>query len=64
MRKITIRYFNSYEEANEQQLEDTLAMKPEDRVAAVDEIRRNIYLVKGIKADNIVDRKHITYEKR
>ena len=64
MRKITIKYFNSYEEANEQQLNDTLAMKPEDRVLAVDEIRKNIYLVKGIKADNIVDRKHITYGTR
>lgn len=64
MRKVPVRIFHSYEESNEQQFIDACAMKPADRVAAVDAIRRKLYLVKGIKADNVVIRSHITCAKR
>jgi hypothetical protein len=63
-KKPPIQIFHSYEEANEQQFKEALAMKPGDRVAAVDEIRKRLYLVKGINADNIVVRKHMTFAKR
>lgn len=64
MRKPPIQIFHSHREANEQQLRETLAMRPRDRVAAVDEIRKRLYLTKDIKADNIVIRGHITFAKR
>ena len=64
MRKLPIQKFHSFEEASECQLKDALAMDPNDRVTAVDVIRRRLYLVKGIKADNVVVRHHITFGKR
>jgi len=64
MKKTPLQIFHSYEEANEQQFKEALAMNPNDRLMAVDEIRKRLYMIKGIKADNVVDRKHITYGKR
>jgi len=64
MRKLPIQVFNSFEESENKRLDDVLSMKPEDRVAAVDEIRKRLQLIKGIKADNIVIRGHITFAKR
>lgn len=58
-----IKFYNSYEEADNDTLKDVFAMIPEDRVAAVNVIRRRIYAIKGIKADNIV-KKVISYGKR
>ena len=63
MKKVPIQIFHSFHEADKQQLDEALAMKPSDRVAAVDVIRRRVYMTKGIKADNIVVR-HISYDKR
>jgi hypothetical protein len=64
MKKISLKIFHSYEEANEDSLNESLAMKPEQRIAAVNEIRRSVFGFKGIKADNRVKKKIFTYEKR
>ncbi len=64
MKKVPTEIFHSFEEADKRQLDGALAMKPADRVDAVDIIRRRVYMIKGVKADNIVARKFISYEKR
>lgn len=63
MRKVQIKYFNSYEEADKDMLNEYFDMHPEDKVACVNEIRRRIFALKGIKADNRV-KKVISYGKR
>ncbi|OGS18229.1 MAG: hypothetical protein A2219_05735 [Elusimicrobia bacterium RIFOXYA2_FULL_50_26] len=63
MKKIPIKFYSSYEDADEDSLKDALAMKPKDRVAAVNVIRRRVFALKGIKADNRVKRV-ISYAKR
>lgn len=64
MRKVTIKMFNSYEEADEDMVNEYLSMPPSDKISIVNEIRRKIFGLKGIKADNIVKRNIITYGKR
>jgi len=63
MNKICIKVYHSYEEANEAALNDSLLMTPVQRVAAVNIIRRRIFALKGIQADNKVIRT-ISYGKR
>jgi hypothetical protein len=64
MRKLKIKIFSSFEEADKAYLEETLAMTPEQRIAATNEIRRRLFAIKGIKADNKVDRTKIRCWKR
>jgi hypothetical protein len=49
MRKLKIKIFSSFEEADKAYLEETLAMTPEQRIAATNEIRRRLFAIKGIK---------------
>lgn len=63
MRKVRIKIYHSWEEADRDDLRESLQMKPEDRVAAVNEIRRKVFRLKGIIADNHV-KKIISYDKR
>jgi hypothetical protein len=63
MKKMQISYYNSFEEADKASLEACLAMRPEERVEAVNIIRRRVFALKGIKADNKV-KKVISYGKR
>lgn len=62
-RKLPIKIFHSFEEADAQSLNDFLAMKPEERVLMVNVIRRRIYKLKNIEANNMVIRR-ISYAKR
>jgi hypothetical protein len=64
LRRFKLQVFHSFEESENKRFDDILNMKPCDRVAAVDEIRKRLFLIKGIKADNVVERKHITFTKR
>ena len=52
--KMPIKYFQSYEEADMSLLNQSLKMKPEERVEAVNIIRRKVFSLKGIRADNRV----------
>ena len=63
MKKIKLKFYRSYEEADKDILMDSLAMSPEERLAAVNIIRSRLYKLKGYKANNIV-KKVISYGKR
>ncbi|MCB4791633.1 MAG: hypothetical protein LHV68_07070 [Elusimicrobia bacterium] len=63
MNKMQIKFYHSYKEADADMLKDSLLMKPEERVAAMNAIRKRVYALKGIKADNEVI-KTISYGKR
>ncbi|OGS27300.1 MAG: hypothetical protein A2297_00445 [Elusimicrobia bacterium RIFOXYB2_FULL_48_7] len=63
VRKVTVKYFSSFEEADKASLEESLAMTPGQRINALNMIRRRIFALKGIKADNSV-KKVISYGKR
>jgi len=56
MRKVHIKYFHSYEEADNDMLNEYLSMPPKSKVAAVNEIRRKIFSLKGVNANNRVQR--------
>lgn len=62
-RKLPVSVYHSFEEADAALLRDALAMKPKERVDAVNLIRRRVYQLQGIAADNKVER-CITYAKR
>jgi len=55
-RKVRIKYFSSYKEADNDMLREYFAMPPSEKVAIVNAIRRKIFALKGIKADNSVKR--------
>ena len=62
-RNVIVKYFNSYEEADADSLREAFEMTPEARINAVNTIRRSVYALKGLIADNKV--KHvIAYDKR
>ncbi|OGS32462.1 MAG: hypothetical protein A2474_07805 [Elusimicrobia bacterium RIFOXYC2_FULL_34_12] len=63
MKNIHIKLYHSYQEADKDSINETLKMKPEERIAAVNIIRRKIFNLKGINADNKV-KKVISYGKR
>jgi len=63
MRKLQIKVYRSYEKADKDMLRDSLLMTPEERVAAVNVIRRKVFGLKGIVANNRVNR-IISYGKR
>ena len=63
MRNIQIKVYHSYEEADKDMFRDSLSMTPEERVAAVNVIRRKVFGLKGIEANNRVKR-IVSYGKR
>ncbi|HBU70404.1 MAG TPA: hypothetical protein DEE98_08515 [Elusimicrobia bacterium] len=63
MRKAQIRYYNSYEAADKDMFNEDLSRPGKEKVAAVNEIRRKIFRLKGLAADNIV-KKVISFDKR
>ncbi len=56
MNKIQIKFYSSYEEADRDILNSSLLMTSEERVSAVNSIRKKVFALKGINADNTVIR--------
>jgi len=63
MKKFNIKIYHSYAEADRDILKDSMEMSPEERVDTVNVIRRRVFKLKGIDADNRVKRV-ISYAKR
>jgi len=63
MKKFNIKIYHSYAEADRDILADSLKMSPAQRVNAVNIVRRRVFKLKGINADNRV-KKVISYAKR
>ena len=56
MRKIPIKFFNSFEEAQDDYYEEVFSMSPDDRVAAVEVLRRRYFSIKNLPLDLKVQR--------
>ena len=63
MKSIPLKAYHSYEEADQAAQNDCLALKPVKRLGAVNTLRRRLFAMKGIKADNKV-RRILTFGKR
>jgi hypothetical protein len=51
MRKIRIKTFRSYEEADKDYEDDILSLSPEERVSIMEHLRRQYFLIKNIPLD-------------